>query len=123
MTEFYAVIREDSKYHGQDDGMPFAISLVHSSDGYIWEGNGNRYRITDLVLLVPCAGPIEAAKPIPLVLEKQELSADELEVKYQADLVHTQWFSPILNQGFDAGFKYIHRNGKQASGAIRLLNA
>lgn len=55
--DFYAVIRDDSKYRGQDDGKPFPVSLTHSPDGYIWSGNYDRYRMIDLVLLRPSLDP------------------------------------------------------------------
>ena len=49
----YAIIKSTSKYAGQDEGIPFAISLSEEprmiKDGYFIEGGpGGNYRISDL---------------------------------------------------------------------------
>lgn len=33
--DFYALIRDESKYYGQDGGKPFPVSLTHSPDGEV----------------------------------------------------------------------------------------
>jgi hypothetical protein len=51
MSAIYARIRSESKYFNQDPGKPFKVKFVGDRTGYVWSGNDNRYRATDLILM------------------------------------------------------------------------
>ncbi|PUB83986.1 MAG: hypothetical protein DBP02_10145 [gamma proteobacterium symbiont of Ctena orbiculata] len=105
--KFYALIKQASKYHGQDGGKPFPVYLDHSPDGYIWEGNDNRYRVIDLILLMPCSDPnkpVEESSVLVFDLEDKPVSEEELEREYQQRLKKTEWFRVIPHQGVDIFF-------------------
>ncbi len=105
--DFYAVIRDNSKYTDQDGGRPFAVTLAHECDGYIWHGNGNRYRSSDLWLLYPTVDPLAPPAPITLSWDEAEPSDEECEAEYQASLSSAEWFSPMADQG-DLPFAFIN---------------
>jgi hypothetical protein len=51
--QIYATIKRSSKYYGQHDGsVPFPVHFQPSWDGYIVNGNDNRYRLRDVWLQV-----------------------------------------------------------------------
>lgn len=114
MPDFYALIRPDSKYTGQDGGKPFAVSLAHSSDGYIWEGDPGRYRVADLLLLVPSEPPLKEAEPVLVFDESDSVPEDssEEERRYQKSLAESEWFRPMSNQPAKAWFQCVNRDGK-----------
>lgn len=115
--DFYAVIRKESKYSGQDGGKPFPVTLVHDMSGYLWNGLGNRYRIIDLWLLRPSEDP--TAKPrdegISLVFDDTPATEEEAETGYQAGLQESQWFTPLPHQGIEGDYFYINREGRRLS--------
>ena len=114
MADFFAMIRQDSKYAGQDDGRPFAVSLAHSSDGYIWEGKPGRYRMTDLLLLVPSEPPLKEAETEMIFYEGDCVPAGspEAERRYQKNLSESEWFRPMANQPAKSWFQCVSRTGK-----------
>lgn len=117
--DFYALIHKNSKYAGQDDDTPFPVSLAHDASGYIWSGNENRYRMTDLLLLRPAEDPTDATKSIPVELEFDETPVTEeaAEAAWQEELRRTQWFTPLPHQCTEDGVFYIHRQGRRLSRA------
>ena len=111
-SDFLAVIRDDSRYAGQDDGRPFAVTLRHDPGGYIWEGNGNFYRPADLWLLSPSADPLAPPARIAVTDADAEHDEEAWEIAYQARLSAGEWFAPLPHQG-DVPFAYIHRFGRR----------
>ncbi|MEN8131704.1 MAG: hypothetical protein ABFS45_16255 [Pseudomonadota bacterium] len=112
--DFYTVIREESKYCGQDGGKPFPVNLDHDMSGYLWKGNSNRYRPLDLWLFKPTSDPtVEQHAPVSLVFDDTPATEDEAEAGYQVSLQETQCFSPLPHQGREGETFYIHRNGKR----------
>jgi len=60
MTQLYAKLKRSSKYAHQHDGKePFPVEVV-GYDTYIFNGNGNQYRLSDLRLYVVFAGQFVA---------------------------------------------------------------
>ena len=112
IPDFRAIIRDESKYAGQDGGRPFEVMLAHERDGYIWHGNGNRYRPSDLWLLFPTVDPLAPAPSIILTSDETEPSDEEREAEYQAKLSSAEWLEPLANQGVPP-FAYINRFGRR----------
>lgn len=110
--DFSAVIRDESKYAGQDGGRPFAVTLGHNDDGYIWHGNGNRHRSSDLWLLCPTVDPLAPPAAVILTLDETERSDEEWETEYQAALSSAEWFKPLSNQG-ERPFAFINLFGRR----------
>lgn len=110
--DFRVVIRDESKYAGEDGGRPFLVMLAHERDGYIWYGNGNRYRPSDLWFLFPTVDPLTPPAPITLTSDETELSDENWEADYQAELSAAKWFAPLAHQG-EPPFAYINRFGRR----------
>lgn len=114
--DFFAVIREDSKYSNQSPGAPFPVRLDHSPDGYLWVGNGNRYRPIDLWLLWPANDPtrVEGDPRIPVTFDLAPADDDEAEAEYQSELADADWFRVLPNQAVDQpAFEYVDRSGRR----------
>ena len=112
MTNFsyFAVIATFTKYSGQSDGKPFPVQFEPSGDGYHWIGNNNKYRDSDLILLVPCPDPnekYEAGHLIYLDDDQEPLPLD--------------WFRPVNNRVFvESPFQVISKDGKQIARGNRI---
>lgn len=114
-VDFFAVIRDNSKYAGQAGGKPFPVALAHSPDGYLWEGNGNRYRPIDLWLLYPADDPTRPDDDrISVTFDLTPASDAEIESDYQRELGDTEWFRPLPHQAADVpAFEYVNRFGRR----------
>lgn len=98
MTTLYARIRPNSRYACQDSGTPFPVKLKHSpTDGYLWEGQNNQYRYSDLQLLqawkegdelqqIPMFAAGEGTEVVELVLGEYRALADN-------GRIDAQWIS------------------------------